>query len=65
MFDPKIDAGWHDWSPDGEWLAFDSRDAATGRYDIYLMNYQTKELRKITAASDKRYHQAPVFVMVR
>lgn len=64
LVDTKLDAGWHDWSPDGEWLAFDSRDAATGRYDIFLMNYKTKEIKKVTGASDKKYHQAPVFVRI-
>lgn len=58
----KLAAGWHDWSPDGEWLAFDARDAATGRYDIYLMNYKTKEVKKVTGNSPLKYHQAPVFV---
>ena len=56
--------GWHDWSPDGEWLAFDARDAASGRYDIYLMNYKSKEVKKITGNSPLKYHQAPVFVSV-
>jgi len=62
LTDSKLDEGWHDWSPDGEWLAFDSRDEATGRYDIYLMNYRTKETKKITGASNMKYHQSPVFV---
>jgi TolB protein len=44
----ELAEGWHDWSPDGEWLAFDARDAASGRYDIYLMNYKSKEVKKIT-----------------
>lgn len=61
----SIDEGWHDWSPDGEWLAFDSRDPGTGRYDIMLMNYKTREVTKLTGASDLRYHQAPVFVRTR
>ena len=65
LLDTKLDAGWHDWSPDGEWLAFDSRDAATGRYDIYLFNYGTKDLKKITASSTMKYHQAPVWVGVK
>jgi TolB protein len=65
LIDDKMDAGWHDWSPDGEWLAFDSRDAATGRYDIYLLNYKTKEIKKLTGDSPMKYHQAPVFVRVR
>lgn len=58
----ELAEGWHDWSPDGEWLAFDARDAASGRYDIYLMNYKTKEVKKITGNSPLKYHQAPVFV---
>lgn len=65
LIEQSLDAGWHDWSPDGEWLAFDSRDAASGRYDIYLMNYRTKELKKVTGTSEKKYHQSPVFVTVR
>ena len=60
-----LPAGWHDWSPDGDWLAFDARDATSGRYDIYLMNYAAKEPKKITANSPMKYHQAPVFVEVR
>lgn len=58
----KFAEGWHDWSPDGEWLAFDLRDETTGRYDIYLMNYKTKQLKKLTVESPKKYHQSPVFV---
>ncbi len=62
LTDLTIDEGWHDWSPDGEWLAFDSRDAATGRYDLMLWNYKTKELKKVTGSSQFKYHQAPVFL---
>jgi TolB protein len=57
--------GWHDWSPDGNWLAFDARDAASGRYDIFLMNYATKEVKKLTGESPMKYHQSPVFVEVQ
>jgi TolB protein len=62
LTDLKIDEGWHDWSPDGEWLAFDSRDETTGRYDIMLWNYRTKELKKLTGSSSFKYHQAPVWL---
>lgn len=62
LTDSKLDEGWHDWSPDGEWLVFDSRDEATGRYDLYLMNYKSKETKKITGDSPMKYHQSPVFV---
>ncbi|MGQ0542526.1 MAG: TolB family protein, partial [Blastocatellia bacterium] len=64
LTDLKIDEGWHDWSPDGEWLAFDSRDAATERYEIMLMNYKTKEIKKLTGDSSFKYHQSPVFVRI-
>jgi TolB protein len=65
LIESPIDAGWHDWSPDGELLAFDSRDAATGRYDIFLMNYKTKEIKKVTGGSAKKYHQSPVFISTK
>ncbi len=65
LTDLNMDEGWHDWSPDGEWLAFDSRDEATGRYDVHLYNYKTKELKKVTGASSFKYHQAPVFVSMK
>lgn len=64
LTDGKLDEGWHDWSPDGEWLAFDSRNETTGRYDIYLMNYSTKEIKKLTGESPMKYHQSPVFIRV-
>ena len=60
----KLDEGWHDWSPDGEWLAFDSRDETTGRYDIYMMKYSTKEEKKLTGGSSMKYHQSPVFIRI-
>lgn len=62
LTESKLDEGWHDWSPDGEWLAFDSRNEATGRYDIVLMNYKSKEVKTITSTSSFKYHQAPVFL---
>lgn len=62
LTDSKLDEGWHSWSPDGEWLVFDSRDPETGRYDIMLLNYRTKALRNLTGSSGRKYHQAPVFI---
>ncbi len=61
----ELAEGWHNWSDDGEWLVFDARDAATGRYDIYLLNYKTKAVKKVTGESPMKYHQAPVFVSVK
>ncbi len=65
LTESKMDEGWHDWSPDGEWLAFDSRDPTSGRYDVYLMNYRTKEINKVTGGSSFKYHQSPVFISVK
>jgi TolB protein len=65
LTDNAGDEGWHDWSSDGDWLVFDSRDDATGRYDVMLMNYNNKQLRKLTVSSSLKYHQAPLFVRVQ
>ena len=62
LTESNIDEGWHDWTADGEWLVFDSRDPATGRYDIVLMNYRTRESKNLTAASGMKYHQSRVIV---
>lgn len=65
LTDNAMAEGWHDWSPDGNWLAFDARDAESGRYDIYLMNFRTKEIQKLTGDSPYKYNQAPVFVEMK
>lgn len=65
LTESTLDEGWHDWSHDGEWLVFDSRDAVSGRYDIMLMNFGTKEVKKMTGESGMKYHQSPVFVRVQ
>jgi TolB protein len=64
LTDTALEEGWHDWSPDGEWIVFDSRDKTSGRYDVMLMNYGTKELKKLTGPSNLITHQAPVFVKI-
>ncbi len=64
LTDNPFEEGWHEWSPDGNWLVVDVRDPATGRYDIYLMNYRTKEVKKLTGDSRFKYHQSPVFVEI-
>jgi TolB protein len=53
--------GWHDWSPDGNWLVYDKSDIAGNQYHIMLMNWQTKETVQLT---DTMYRSqlAPVFV---
>lgn len=55
-----LEEGWHDWSPDGKWLAIEMFDHDQTSFDIYLMNWKTKKIVRLTD-SDK-YEQAPVFV---
>jgi TolB protein len=56
--------GWHDWSDDGKWLVFDGSNAHQSQYDIYLVNWQTKDVKKLTDTTYK-FQQAPVFVRAR
>lgn len=56
------DEVYHDWSPDGKWMAFDQyQDTASRQYHIVLMNWQTKESRILTDTLLKT-QLAPVFV---
>jgi TolB protein len=52
---------YHDWSPDGKWLAYSSADIKESRYDITLMNWQTKEKKQLTDSSYKT-QLGPVFI---
>lgn len=52
--------GYHDWSPNGRWLALELFDDAQSLFNIYLLDFQTKELKQLT--DSERYEQAPVFV---
>ena len=52
--------GWHDWSPDGRWLALELFDDAQTEIDIYLMDWETKALKRLT--DSEKIEQAPVFV---
>jgi len=56
-----LEPGWHDWTSDGKWLVTDVANST--RYDIYLINWKTKEKKRLT--SDWRAEQAPVFVKVK
>lgn len=56
--------GWHDWSPDGKWLAVELFDSAHKQFHIGLMDWATQELKVLTDTS-YQYQQAPVFVEVR
>jgi TolB protein len=59
----ELGTGWHSWSSDGRWLAMDKTGKDEKGYDIYLMNYTTKETIQLT--NDIKYEQAPVIVEKR
>ncbi|MDH3492274.1 MAG: hypothetical protein OEM82_01900 [Acidobacteriota bacterium] len=59
----QLNEGWHDWSPDGKWLAIEMYDKANTEFGIYLMNWKTKEVKKLTDPKDSRFQQAPVFLL--
>jgi len=56
----SIHQGWHDWSPDGQWIAYSGSRAGQTNYDIYLMQADGSNS---TLISDEIYdEQAPLFV---
>jgi TolB protein len=55
-----MSSGWHSWSPDGDWLVMDRSTHDERGYDIYLMNYKTRETKRLT--DSWKTEQAPVFV---
>ena len=57
-----LNEGWHDWSPDGKWLVVEMYNKAQTEFGIFLMNWETKAVRKLTSPKEFRYQQAPVFV---
>jgi TolB protein len=58
-----MSSGWHSWSPDGEWLVMDRSSHDERGYDIYLMNYKTRETKRLT--DSWKTEQAPVFVELK
>jgi TolB protein len=58
-----MSSGWHSWSPDGEWLVMDQSTHDERGYDIYLMNYKTRETKRLT--DSWKTEQAPVFVEIK
>jgi TolB protein len=58
-----LEVGWHNWSPDGQLLVLDFSNFDERVDDIYLMDWKTKELKRLT--DDWRYEQAPAFVEVK
>jgi len=60
LFDFPFSAGWHDWSPDGRWLAVELFPDESSPGDIYLWDYQTKALTRLTDGPG--FEQSPVWV---
>ena len=58
-----LEEGWHSWSPDGQLLAIELSNFDALEVDVYLMDWKTKELKRLTDA--RRFEQAPVFVEVK
>lgn len=56
-----LSEGWHAWSPDGDWLAFDASNKEGYKFDIYLRNRDGSSQKKLT--NDWRSEMAPVFVL--
>jgi len=56
----SLGAGWHDWSPDGRWLAVELFPDESSPGDIYLYDSQTKRLKQLTQGPG--FKQSPVWV---
>ncbi len=63
LVDTPLEAGWHTWSPDGDWLVMDVFNHEQTTFDIWLWNRKTKVLRQLT--DTERYEQSPVFIEER
>lgn len=61
LTDNAQEEGWHDWSPDGKWLAIELFNADESQFHIGLMDWTTKEL-KILTDTTYQFQQAPVFI---
>ena len=64
LLESEWDMGWHDWSPDGRWLAVEIFDTEQTQFHIGLVEWKSKQLSVLTDAKYK-YQQAPVFVVRR
>lgn len=60
LHDFGLEAGWHDWSPDGRWLAVELFPNGDSPSDIYLWDYETKNLTRLTDSPG--YESSPVWV---
>jgi TolB protein len=57
---PNAD-GWHDWSPDGNWLVYNGNKLNDRQFHIFLMNWKTKEIFQLTDTTYKS-QLGPVFI---
>ena len=58
-----LSSGWHSWSADGRWLALDRSTHEGKAFDIYLMEYKSKKLIRLT--EDSKSEMAPVIVEIK
>jgi TolB protein len=61
LIDNDDSEGYHDWSPDGKWLAFNKSDRMESQFHIVVMDWETKKERQLTDTTYKS-QLAPVFV---
>jgi TolB protein len=60
LVDMLLEAGWHAWGPDGDWLVMDVFNHDPTTFDIWLWNRKTKVLKQLT--DTEKFEQSPVFV---
>ena len=58
----EMQEGYHEWSPDGNWLAIELFNKDQTQFHIGLMDWQNKTMKILTDTSYV-YQQAPVFVI--
>lgn len=61
LMDNSYAEAWHDWSPDGKWLLYNSSDVKESEFQLILMNWETKK-EVLMSDPNVRVQQAPVFV---
>lgn len=65
LTDNELNEGWHDWSSDGKWLAIEMYDKDEKEFGIWIMNWKTKELKKLTNPNEFKFQHSPVFVEIK
>lgn len=58
-------AGWHDWTADGNWLVADITDSSNQRYDIGIKQVNETTFKALTGINDWKTNLAPVIVEKR